>query len=104
MLLLQTASINKGIVTNMNNSNSIFSLGVDGCNGGWIVAVLGSNLRIERFSSIGEILKAYPDYSAFLIDMVIGLRDSAKQLRPDDIARKELKPRGANLTLFRLKS
>ncbi|MBE5860830.1 MAG: DUF429 domain-containing protein [Butyrivibrio sp.] len=97
MLLLQTASINKGIVTNMNNSNSIFSLGADGCNGGWIVAVLGSNLRIERFSSIGEILKAYPDYSALLIDMVIGLRDSAKQLRPDDIARKELKPRGATL-------
>ncbi len=38
MLLLQTASINKGIVTNMNSSNSIFSLGADGCNGGWIVA------------------------------------------------------------------
>ena len=81
----------------MNSSNNIFSLGADGCNGGWIVAVLGSDLRIERFSSIGEILKAYPDYSAFLIDMVIGLRDSAKQLRPDDIARKELKPRGATL-------
>lgn len=25
-----------------------FFLGVDGCKGGWIVAVLGSALRIER--------------------------------------------------------
>lgn len=81
----------------MKSSNSNFFLGADGCNGGWIVAILGSDLRIERFSSIGEILDAYPDYSVFLIDMVIGLRDSAKQLRPDDIARKELKPRGATL-------
>ena len=74
-----------------------FFLGVDGCKGGWIVAVLGSALRIERLSSIGEILETYPDYSAFLIDMVIGLRDSVEQLRPDDIARKELKPRGSTL-------
>lgn len=74
-----------------------FFLGVDGCKGGWIVAVLGSALRIERLSSIGEILETYPDYGALLIDMVIGLRDSAEQLRPDDIARKELKPRGSTL-------
>lgn len=70
---------------------------VDGCKGGWIVAVLDCELRIERISSIGEILETYPDYSEFLIDMVIGLRDSVDQLRPDDIARKELKPRGSTL-------
>ena len=81
----------------MNSSNDTFFLGADGCMGGWIVAALGSTLRIERLSSIGEILETYPGYSTFLIDMVIRLRDSAKQLRPDDIARKELKPRGSTL-------
>ena len=81
----------------MRCSNNSFFIGVDGCKGGWIVAVLDCELRIERISSIGEILETYPDYSAFLIDMVIGLRDSVEQLRPDDIARKELKPRGSTL-------
>ena len=81
----------------MKGSDNTIFLGADGCKGGWIVAVLGSALRIERFSSIGEILENYPDYSAFLIDMVIGLRDSAEQLRPDDIARKELKLRGSTI-------
>ena len=81
----------------MKGSDNTIFLGADGCKGGWIVAVLGSALRIERFSSIGEILETYPDYSAFLIDMVIGLRDSAEQLRPDDIARKELKLRGSTI-------
>ena len=56
MLLLQTVWLNKGIVEIMKSSNSNFFLGADGCNGGWIVAILGSDLRIERFSSIGEIL------------------------------------------------
>lgn len=81
----------------MRCSNNSFFIGVDGCKGGWIVAVLDCELRIERISSIGEILETYPDYSEFLIDMVIGLRDSVDQLRPDDIARKELKPRGSTL-------
>ncbi len=81
----------------MNSSNNTYFLGADGCKGGWVVAVIGSALRIERLSSIGEIVEKYPYYNAFLIDMVIGLRDSVEQLRPDDIARKELKPRGSTL-------
>ncbi len=67
-------------------------LGVDGCKDGWIVAVLDEDLRLERYPSIEKIVEAYPVFSAFLIDMVIGLRDSLDQVRPDDIARKELKP------------
>ena len=88
---------NKGILVKMKDSDNIFFLGADGCKGGWIVAILGNDLQIERLSSIDEILETYPDYSAFLIDMVIGLRNSVEQLRPDDIARKELKPRGSTL-------
>ena len=88
---------NRGILVKMKGSDKIFFLGADGCKGGWIVAILGDALGIERLSSIDEILETYPDYSAFLIDMVIGLRNSVEQLRPDDIARKELKPRGSTL-------
>ena len=88
---------NKGILVKMKDSDNIFFLGADGCKGGWIVAILGNDLQIERISSVDEILETYPDYSAFLIDMVIGLRNSIEQLRPDDIARKELKPRGSTL-------
>ncbi len=72
-------------------------LGADGCKDGWIVAVLEEDLRLERYPSIGKIIDAYPDFSAFLIDIVIGLRDSLEQIRPDDMARKELKPRGSTL-------
>ena len=74
-------------------------LGADGCKDGWIVAVLDGDLRLERFSPIGKIIEKYPEFSAFLIDMVIGLRDSIEQIRPDDMARKELKPRGSTLFL-----
>ncbi|MCR5507480.1 MAG: DUF429 domain-containing protein [Lachnospiraceae bacterium] len=72
-------------------------LGADGCKAGWIVAVLEEDLRLERYPSIDKIIEAYPEFSAFLIDMVIGLRDSLEQIRPDDMARKELKPRGSTL-------
>lgn len=72
-------------------------LGADGCKDGWIVAVLDEDLRLERYPSIGKIIEAYPAFSAFLIDMVIGLRDSLEQIRPDDMARKELKLRGSTL-------
>ena len=72
-------------------------IGVDGCKDGWIVAVLDDELRLERYPYISSIVEAYPDFSVFIIDMVIGLRDSLQQLRPDDMARKELKPRGSTL-------
>ena len=72
-------------------------LGADGCKGGWIVAVLDDKLRLEKYPSINRIIEVYPEFSAFLIDMVIGLRNSAEQIRPDDMARKELKPRGSTL-------
>ena len=66
-------------------------LGPDGCRGGWITAVLDhGELHLERYQSLVEAPAAWPVFDAFLIDMVIGLRSNAAQLRPDDLAKKEL--------------
>ena len=59
-------------------------LGADGCRGGWIACALDhGDLRLERYDSIEALMNTYPEFDAFLIDMVVGLRSSADQLRPD---------------------
>ncbi len=81
----------------IGKDNGIY-LGADGCRGGWITAVLNSGeLHLERYQSLEEIIAAWPESDAFLIDMVIGLRSNATQLRPDDLARKELGPRSSTI-------
>ena len=73
-------------------------LGTDGCKGGWVTAVLDhGELRLEKYADIDALIERYPEFDAFLIDMVIGLRNSREQLRPDDLARKELGPRSSTL-------
>ena len=73
-------------------------LGVDGCRGGWIACSLDyGNFRLERFDNLEAITASYPEFDAFLIDMVIGLRSYADQLRPEDLARKELKSRSSTI-------
>ena len=73
-------------------------LGVDGCRGGWIACILDhGEMRIERYDSVEMIAGAYPDFDAFLIDMAVGLRSSADQQRPDDLARKELGTRSSSV-------
>ena len=63
-------------------------IGVDGCRGGWIAAVLDQGeLRLERYDSISSIVNAYPTFDAFMIDMAIGLRNSKEQKRPDHAAK-----------------
>lgn len=77
--------------------NSLY-LGVDGCRGGWIAGVLDhGELRLERYQSIDEIVGKYPNFDSFLIDMVVGLRENAEQVRPDELARKELGPRASTV-------
>ena len=64
-------------------------IGVDGCKGGWIASILDhGDLLLKRFDSLEALIDCYPEFDAFLIDMAIGLRSSADQLRPDDLARK----------------
>ena len=66
-------------------------IGVDGCRGGWIAAVLDhGELRLERYDSISAMVNAYPTFDAFMIDMAIGLRNSTEQNRPDHDAKIEL--------------
>lgn len=73
-------------------------IGADGCKRGWIIAVLyNGELILEKHPSINSIVNRYPVYDEFLIDMAIGLRDDLAKIRPDDIARKELSPRGSTL-------
>ena len=73
-------------------------IGVDGCRGGWIAAVLDhGDMRLERYDDLTSLIKTYPSFDAFLIDMAIGLRNSTKQLRPDDEARKELGPKASSV-------
>ena len=80
------------------NINDGFYLGVDGCRGGWIACILDhGELLLKRFDSLEELTEFYPDFDAFLIDMAIGLRSRADQLRPDDLARKELESRASTI-------
>ena len=66
-------------------------VGVDGCKGGWIAAVLDQGeLRLEKYTSITSLVERYPEFDAFLIDMAIGLRDRLDQTRPDQAAKIEL--------------
>ena len=73
-------------------------IGVDGCKGGWITAVIDSGkLEIERFSLISEITDRYPAFDGFLIDMPIGLPGSIKHIRPDSAVRKMLTGRASTV-------
>lgn len=49
-------------------------IGVDGCRGGWIACILNyGEFLLERFDSLEALVDHYPEFDAFLIDMVIGL-------------------------------
>lgn len=69
-------------------------IGVDGCRGGWIAAVIeDGELKVEKYETIDQLVKTYPAFDAFLIDMPIGLQENADEIRPDGIARQQLAPR-----------
>ena len=81
----------------MNLSDGLY-MGVDGCRGGWIACILDhGEFRLERFDSLEVLIGHYPEFDAFLIDMAVGLRSSADQLRPDDLARKELGQKSSSI-------
>ena len=77
----------------MLNINDGLYIGADGCRGGWIACILDhGEFRLEHYDSVEKLVNTYPEFDAFLIDMVVGLRSTEDQLRPDDPARKELGP------------
>ena len=66
-------------------------IGVDGCRNGWAAAVLDhGELFLKRYDSVAALVDEYPAFDACLIDMAIGLRNDANQIRPDDAAKIEL--------------
>lgn len=73
-------------------------IGVDGCKGGWIAAILHhGRLEIGKYHSIEDIVLDHPDFSEFLIDMVIGLPSAIGQIRPDQEARKIIHERSSTI-------
>ena len=79
------------------DKNSL-SIGVDGCKGGWIVASIDhGTLKIEKKTSIEQIVTDYTGFDNFLIDMVIGLPSSTEQIRPDAYARQIIKERTSTI-------
>jgi 8-oxo-dGTP diphosphatase len=78
--------------------SSITSIGVDGCKGGWIAAVLKQGrLIIDKYSSLNEVIQVYPNFDEFLIDMVIGLQSKKDHIRPDSYARKIINERTSTI-------
>lgn len=79
------------------NTEGIY-IGVDGCKGGWIAAVLDDGeLRIEKHNSLEQIVANNPDFDEFLVDMVIGLPGNREHVRPDTYARKIIKERASTI-------
>lgn len=66
-------------------------IGVDGCRKGWIAAVLNhGDLILKKYDCINDLVRDYPKFDCFLIDMPIGLQDNETQTRPDRDAKAEL--------------
>ena len=73
-------------------------IGVDGCKGGWIAAILDHvDFRVEKYDSIETLVNRYPKFDGFLIDMAIGLCEHADQHRPDKDAKAELKSKASSV-------
>ncbi|HEX3076586.1 MAG TPA: DUF429 domain-containing protein, partial [Lachnospiraceae bacterium] len=99
---LETASLESMVNDCVNTDLSIDSegvcIGVDGCKGGWLAAVINhGKLTIKRFSTLKGIVNEYPDFNELLVDMVIGLPSNQKQVRPDSFARHIVRERSSTI-------
>ncbi|MDD3138345.1 MAG: DUF429 domain-containing protein [Lachnospiraceae bacterium] len=73
------------------------SIGIDGCKGGWIVAeILKGKLNFYKFSLLDEFVDKL-SFDSCLIDMVIGLQGTDQDIRPDSLARHEMKGRASTI-------
>ena len=71
-------------------------VGVDGCKGGWITAIISNGeLSLKKYSDFSKMVFDTAQFDGMLVDMVIGLPSNIEQyeIRPDGIARKIVKPR-----------
>lgn len=75
-------------------------IGVDGCRGGWIAAVIEQEeVRIEKYPNMDKLITQYPAFDNMLVDMVIGLPGNQEQYdnRPDSTARRLIAPRTSTI-------
>jgi len=76
------------------------AVGIDGCRGGWVAAILrpDSSFEWQLNASLRAILGSLPETSTILIDMIIGLPNKQQPFRScDRLARKILRPHGARV-------
>lgn len=75
------------------------SLGIDACQGGWAVFILhpGGRYEFERHAIIGEIVSRHAGAASMLIDIPIGLAESAADRRPDAALRTRLKGKASSV-------
>ena len=98
MALMYDMDKSKGATKNLKKE--ALCIGVDGCKGGWVAAVIEQReLRIEKYGNINELIAQYPKFDNMLIDMVIGLPADPKQYdnRPDSTARRLIAPRTSTI-------
>lgn len=77
--------------------NQYHSAGIDGCKGGWMIAVICNGaLSLQKAASFMEAVDGL-SFDACLVDMVIGLQGNERQIRPDSMARKILKGRASTV-------
>lgn len=73
-------------------------IGIDGCKGGWIAAILDKHgLKMEKHQILENLVMTHPDFSECLIDMVIGLQEKKEEIRPDSYARKIISKRASTI-------
>jgi 8-oxo-dGTP diphosphatase len=73
-----------------------FFVGVDGCKGGWVAAVINHReLQLYKYADFSEMVYDNERFDGMLVDMPMGLPSNIEQYnkRPDGMARSLLKPR-----------
>lgn len=75
------------------------SLGIDACQGGWVIFCLysGGRYEFERRDTIDEIFPRHADAASILIDIPIGLAERATDHRPDGALRARLKGKASSV-------
>lgn len=75
-----------------------FCIGVDGCKGGWICAILDNDeLEVKKFASISSLTEHYPGSNQIIVDIPIGLQSHKNHIRPDSEARHIIRERSSTI-------
>ena len=73
-------------------------VGVDGCKGGWVAAVLtGDRLELSVYKNISDVLAMHADAERLFIDMPIGLPEGAADLTPEATLRALLRGKASSV-------